>query len=52
MTTRVRGTGLGLSVARRIAEQHHGSLNGENHPDGGAVFTLQFPLTEATAHQP
>ncbi len=51
ITTRVRGTGLGLSVARRIAEQHRGSLNGENHPDGGAVFTLRFPLTDATTHQ-
>lgn len=41
-TTRVRGTGLGLAVARRIAEQHDGSLHGENHPDGGALFRLRF----------
>ena len=47
MTTRVRGTGLGLPVARRIAEQHRGTLNGENHPEGGAVFTLRFPLAES-----
>ncbi|HEY6557827.1 MAG TPA: HAMP domain-containing sensor histidine kinase [Polyangiaceae bacterium] len=44
-TTRVRGTGLGLAVARRIAEQHDGSLTGENHPDGGALFRLRFPNT-------
>ena len=43
VTTRVRGTGLGLPVARRIAEQHGGTLIGENHPGGGAVFTLRFP---------
>ena len=44
-TTRVRGTGLGLAVARRIAEQHGGSLTGENHPDGGALFRLRFANT-------
>lgn len=43
ITTRVRGTGLGLAVARRIAEQHGGTLTGENHPSGGAVFELRFP---------
>ncbi len=43
MTTRVRGTGLGLPVARRIAEQHHGTLTGESHLEGGALFQLRFP---------
>lgn len=42
VTTRTRGTGLGLAVARRIAEQHGGSLEGDNHPDGGAIFTLKL----------
>lgn len=46
VTTRVRGTGLGLAVARRIAEQHDGTLVGENHPEGGAVFSLRLPLTK------
>ena len=40
VTTRTKGTGLGLAVARRIAEQHEGSLDGETHPDGGAIFTF------------
>lgn len=42
VTTRTRGTGLGLAVARRVAEQHEGTLNGENHPSGGALFTLRI----------
>jgi two-component system sensor histidine kinase HydH len=44
MTTKVRGTGLGLSVARRIAEQHHGRLTAETHAAGGALFRLVLPL--------
>jgi len=44
MTTKVRGTGLGLSVARRIAEQHHGTLTAETHVAGGALFRLVLPL--------
>lgn len=42
VTTRVRGTGLGLAVARRIAEQHDGTLTGATHPEGGALFTLRL----------
>jgi two-component system sensor histidine kinase HydH len=42
-TTRVRGTGLGLPMARRVAEQHGGTLRGRTHPEGGAVFTLVLP---------
>jgi two-component system, NtrC family, sensor histidine kinase HydH len=45
VTTRVRGVGLGLSVARRIAEQHGGSLVGANHAEGGAEFVLRLART-------
>lgn len=43
VTTRVKGTGLGLPIARRIAEQHGGTLVGETHPGGGAVFRMYLP---------
>ncbi len=39
-TRKVRGTGLGLSLAQRIVGQHHGSISARNHPDGGAVFRI------------
>ena len=44
VTTKARGTGLGLAIARRIAEQHRGTVTGETHVDGGAVFRLILPI--------
>ena len=37
-------SGLGLSIARQIANAHGGSLTAANRPEGGAVFTLRLPL--------
>jgi two-component system, NtrC family, sensor histidine kinase HydH len=42
-TTRTHGTGLGLPVARRVVEMHGGTLDAENHPQGGAVFRISLP---------
>ena len=39
-TTRAQGTGLGLAVARRIVEQHGGTLTAATHPEGGAEFRV------------
>jgi PAS domain S-box-containing protein len=36
-------TGLGLSIARRIAQEHGGHAWIANHPDGGAVVTIALP---------
>jgi signal transduction histidine kinase len=47
MTTKVRGTGLGLVIARRIAEQHLGRLTGQTHAQGGALFRLVLPLDKS-----
>jgi len=49
VTTKARGTGLGLAIARQIVEQHHGTVTGETHTDGGAVFRLVLPVDVATA---
>ena len=37
-------TGLGLSIARKLAEAHRGSLTARNHPQGGALFILKLPV--------
>ncbi|MCE9581662.1 MAG: sensor histidine kinase [Planctomycetes bacterium] len=42
-TSRSRGTGLGLAIAHRIVEAHAGTITGANHPDGGALFTIDLP---------
>ena len=42
-----RGTGLGLAISYGIVERHGGKLMAENHPKGGALFTLRLPLAQA-----
>ncbi|MDR3390884.1 MAG: ATP-binding protein [Sulfuriferula sp.] len=37
------GTGLGLTIARNIAENHHAVLTLRNHPQGGLEATLRLP---------
>jgi signal transduction histidine kinase len=41
------GTGLGLFIARSIAEAHGGSLDVRSGPDRGATFTLVLPSVRA-----
>ncbi len=47
-TTKHRGTGLGLAVSAQIAQTHGARLRAANRPSGGAVFTIEFPLTVIT----
>jgi signal transduction histidine kinase len=41
------GTGLGLFIARSIAEAHGGLLEVASAPDHGSTFTLELPLDGA-----
>ncbi|MEM9603852.1 MAG: HAMP domain-containing sensor histidine kinase [Pseudomonadota bacterium] len=42
-------SGLGLIVARRVVEQHGGTLVASNHPDGGAQVCVELPLARCAA---
>jgi two-component system sensor histidine kinase KdpD len=42
--TRAPGSGLGLSIARGLAEAHGGRLEVANTPAGGACFSLTLPI--------
>jgi signal transduction histidine kinase len=43
-TTRSGGAGLGLSVSRRLAEEHGGRLTCEPGTGAGALFRLELPV--------
>jgi signal transduction histidine kinase len=43
---RVGGTGLGLTVSRRLAQLIGGDLTVESRVGGGTTFTLQLPVPE------
>ena len=40
------GTGLGLTISRRIVKDHGGSIEAHGEPGRGARFTLRLPLPD------
>jgi signal transduction histidine kinase len=48
VSTKETGLGLGLSICRRIAEVHGGSIAAANSPLGGATFRMTLPLARPT----
>jgi signal transduction histidine kinase/putative methionine-R-sulfoxide reductase with GAF domain len=49
VTTKPRGTGLGLSLVQQIVVEHGGEVSAQNAAGSGAVFTVSLPLAPALA---
>ena len=51
-TTRHRGTGLGLPIAKRAIEQHGGSIAIDSAPGRGTTVVVTLPIAHAEAPAP
>jgi signal transduction histidine kinase len=47
-TTKGEGTGLGLSLAHRIVEDHHGRIEVSSTVGKGSTFTVLLPFSVPT----
>ncbi len=50
-TTKPNGTGLGLAIARRIIQEHRGTIHVESRLNGGTTFRVSFPLPDTAARR-
>jgi nitrogen fixation/metabolism regulation signal transduction histidine kinase len=46
VTTKARGTGLGLPIVKKIVEEHMGIIEIGNAPEGGARIEIRLPLVK------
>jgi len=46
VTTKAKGTGLGLPIVRKIVDEHQGSIEISNAPEGGARIDIRLPLVK------
>jgi two-component system sensor kinase FixL len=47
VTTKARGTGLGLSTVKRLVEAHGGAIDVDCPPEGGTIVTISLPRSTA-----
>lgn len=52
VSTKNRGSGVGLSLVRDVAVEHHGGITLENRDGGGAVARLWLPLSPLNPEAP
>ena len=45
--TEYEGSGVGLSICRKIAERHDGSISAQSKPNEGAAFTVTLPIIQS-----
>lgn len=44
LTSRVKGTGLGMAIVNKIVQAHHGTLGVKSYPGRGTIVRITLPL--------
>jgi light-regulated signal transduction histidine kinase (bacteriophytochrome) len=45
------GSGIGLTVCRKITDRHHGSIVAQSAPGQGATFIVTLPVNQPDTHE-
>ncbi len=49
-TEGIKGSGIGLTIVKRIVEAHHGQIQVESEIGKGSVFTVHLPIDQSQYH--